>query len=182
MGHACIDNGIPIANRIATMKKSLTGLEALQEAFPDLTVKSDGRKDIYQSKSIWKDADQLEIVQNHDSFKVLPFRDIRLIFSNYDQTHEFTYRLYTDPMDITLVKTRYKWDDNIKLSDQVLIISIQNYMEKLRTTLYSDYLLKKIELVLYDYVKGTIVAEPKRYKIENEENMPEKFQTLITFV
>jgi hypothetical protein len=183
MTQACEDAREPIAIRIARMKQSVARLEALQSYFPDLTLKQDPMKDIYQSKEIWRHVEDLEILNGSNVIKVLPFKDVEIVFHDDNKSYKSEYRIYTNPMEICIVGYYDDYEGNVGkgLNDRMTIIQIQNYMEKLGTNLYSDSLLKKIEYQLYAYLKRTILTEPKRYRIENDQNLPEKLQTLITF-
>lgn len=180
---ACEPTRVPIGDRIMRMKHSIARLEALERYFPDLSVKQDPMKDIYQSKAIWSKANALEVLVGSNVLKVLPYKDVKIAFNFENKTYESEYRIYTDPMEICLIGYYQDYDANVgkSLNDRVWVIQIQNYMEKLGTNLYSDALLKRIEFELYSYLKRTILSEPKRYKIENDQNLPEKLQTLITF-
>lgn len=174
---------VPIADRIARMKHSIARLEALERYFPDLSVKQDPMKDIYQSKEIWRQAENLEILSGSNVLKVLPYKDIKVIFHDDKGSYESEYRIYTDPMEICLVGYYEDYEANVGkgLNDRMTVIQIQNYMSRLGDNPYSTSLLKKMEFELYTYLKRTILTEPKRYRIENDQNLPEKLQTLITF-
>lgn len=180
---ACEPTRVPIANRIARMKHSIARLEALERYFPDLSIKQDPMKDIYQSKEIWNQVDDLEILTGSNVLKVLPYKDVKIVFHDDSGAYESEYRIYTDPMEICLVGYYDDYEANAgkNIKDRMSVIQIQDYVSKLGTNPYSSSLLKKIEYQLYVYLKGTILTEPKRYRIENDQNLPEKLQTLITF-
>jgi len=181
MTNAQANVGEPVASRIARMKQSLARLEALERFFPDLTVKSDAMKDIYQSKLIWKHVDQLEVIKGSYVLKVLPYKDIQVTFNDHDKTYQSEYRIYTDPMEIILVGEYWNSEEGSLSKGIITTIQFQDYMSVLGTNLYSDKLLKQIEYELYLYIKRTIMTAPSRYKIENDHFLPDKLQTLITF-
>lgn len=181
MAQAMANVGEPVQNRIDRMKLSIYRLEALHRYYPDLTIKQDSMKDIYQSKSIWSDAENLEVLYGSNTLKVLPYKDIKVTYHDDKQTYESEYRVYTDPMEICLVGYYWKLIEPGKIDSNHTIIQIQDYMSKLGNNLYSDSLLKKIEYELYKYLRKTIIAEPKNFSIENDHNLPQKLQTLITF-
>lgn len=176
--------GEPIQQRIDRMKLSISRLETLGRCYPDLTIKQDPMKDIYQSKSIWKEVENLEILQGSNTLKVLPYKNVKITYHGENalyKTYESEYRIYTDPMEICLVGFYWKMTDDKRIDSTHTVIQIQDYMSKLGTNLYSDSLLKKIEYELYKYLRKTIIADPKNYSIENDHLLPQKLQTLITF-
>ncbi len=184
MSQAYQDVGVPIGDRIAKMKNSVARLQALQMFYPDLLIKQDPMKDIYQSKIIWSEVDKLEILQGTNVLKVLPYKDKLVSYYDEDKNlNESTYRIYTLPMEISLIGQYMDFEANKtrSLQDQLSVIQIQNYMMRLGDNSYSKELLLKIEYELYSYIKKTILANPKGYRIENDHFLPEKIQTLITF-
>jgi hypothetical protein len=191
MSHAYVDTGTPIADRIDKMKQSIKRLEGLQFYYPDLKIKQTPEKDIYTSKSIWRDVEDLEVLQGSNTIKVAPYKDLKIKYHDVNDfhTYESEYRVYTDPMEICLVGYYYDGPGSMtvhpsatpSLKDRRQILQIQNYMAKLEGHEYKKTLLKKIEYELYSYLKKTIIEAPKMYRIENEENLPEKLSMLITF-
>ena len=181
MTEACQDAREPILDKIARMRASVARLEALHRHYPDLTIKQTTMADIYQSKAIWREADKLEVLQGQSHVKVCPYKDVKVVFHANDKDYESEYKIYTDPMEIILVGHIFRPTGGSGINDYETVISVQNYMERLGTNLYSDKLLKLIEFELYKQLKRTILAEPNRYKLEGEEYLPEKLQTLITF-
>lgn len=180
---ACEDARQPIGSRIARMRQSIARLEALERYYPDLRIKQAPEKDIYTSASIWQEVNDLEVLQGSNVIKVLPYKDVLVKFEDISGVYESSYRIYTDPMEIGLVGYYDDYEYNVGkgLNDRKSVIQIQDYKSKLGTNLYSDALLKKIEYELYAYLKRTILMEPKRYRIENDQNLPEKLAILITF-
>lgn len=181
MTEACQDAREPILDKIARMKASVARLEALHRHYPDLTIKQTAMADIYQSKAIWREVDKLEVLQGQSQLKVCPYRDLKVVFHANDKTYESEYKIYTDPMEIILIGFYFKKGDIGTIDDYHTILSIQDYMTRIGANPCPDKIIRQIELELYKYLKRTILSEPNSYKIEGDEYLPEKLQTLITF-
>jgi len=181
MSKAQQDVGVPIGDRIAKMKQFVARLEALQKHYPDLLIKTGPIKDIYMSKIIWSEVDDLEILEGSNVLKVLPFKDIDVIFHDNENTFKSSYRVYTNLLEICLIGYYLDNWSPATTKNTFTVIQIQDYKKAIEPYNYKHSLLEKIDEQVYLYLKRTILKEPSKYKIENEEHLSNKLQTLITF-